>query len=143
MSESGTLLHDVAVRMWNATAASVAQDATDVVGERLFTTLEAGLRRWIGAEGYASLLARAAAEVLPQHPALASVPNLIYDESALPETTSADNRLQRLALLALLVAMMRQLGGIIGEPLAVRLIEQSGTPSSHGPAGEPSSERPS
>jgi hypothetical protein len=42
---------------------------------------------------------------------------------------------QREACIALLVTMMRQLGRIVGESMAIRLIEQSGTPGARGVAG--------
>ncbi len=127
----------VAVRLWDG-AGSAHANSDDVLAncERLFTKLEAGLRRRIGAEGYASLLARSVDHVLPLHPALVTVPNLVTDEGDVVHGTPVDGPAQRTAVLALLVAMMRQLGGIIGINLAIRLIEQSGTPSLGANAGD-------
>ena len=103
----------------------------------LFTLLEAGLRRWIGAEGYASLLSRSLANTLPTHPALSSIPDLGTDtHGGVPDVTSlaADDAARRDAVIALLATMMQQLGGIIGEEMATRLIELSGTPTPRGVA---------
>ena len=127
----------VAMQMWERAATTM--EATDDVrkrGERLFASTEAGLRRWIGAEGYASLLSRAVADVLPEHPALVTIPNVISDETEVSGSMEVDATDQQRAVIALLVAMMRQLGGIIGDNLAIRLIEQSGTPSLRGTAGD-------
>jgi hypothetical protein len=105
----------------------------------LFTLLEAGLRRWIGAEGYAALLSRSVADTLPEHPVLSTISDLGVDEvvSASPPmpVTVADAAVRRDAIIALMAAMMRQLGGIIGEAMAIRLIELSGTPTPRGIAG--------
>ena len=137
MTTRDARMEEVAGRLWTAAAAGATESGDSLARcERLFTDIEAGLRRWIGAEGYASLLSRSAADVLPVYPALLTIPNLITDESEISSSTAADGAAQRTAVLALLVAMMRQLGGIIGDNLAVRLIEQSGTPSPRGIAGE-------
>lgn len=140
MSDGETRLHDVAVQLWGAAVVAVASEDAPVVSEHLFVHLEAGLRRWIGAEGYASLLSRSLSEVLPMHPALSTIPNLLVDELELPAHTRADSPAQRDAILALLTAMMRTLGRIIGENLAVRLIAQSATPSPRGAAGDMNSD---
>lgn len=136
MSEREMQLTAVAHRMWSVTTLD-AGGADDVLllSDLLFARLEAGLRRWIGAEGYASLLTRSIADVVPLHPALATIPNLVADETELPPSTTPDGPAQHDAVIALLVAMLRQLGGIIGDNMAVRLIEQSGTPSPRGAAG--------
>lgn len=130
-------MHEVAARLWDG-AAATPSESDDVLAlcDRLFTKLEAGLRRWIGAEGYASLLARSVADVLPLHPALMTVPNIITDESEVAHFTPVDGSEQRTAVLVLLVAMMRQLGGIIGINLAIRLIEQSGPQRPRTNAGD-------
>lgn len=136
MTSADGPLHEAARRIWAAAAAAVAVDETLTVSDRLLMDLEKRLRRWIGAEGYASLLARSIAEVLPEHAAITTVSNLVNDESELAHRAAGEPVAQQQALLALLVAMMQQLGAIIGENLAVRLIEQSATPSPRGPAGD-------
>jgi hypothetical protein len=137
MTTQEARMEEVAVRLWDE-AGSAHTNSDEVLAncERLFIKLEAGLRRWIGAEGYASLLARSVDHVLPLHPALVTVPNLITDEGEVVHGIPVDGSAQRTAVLALLVAMMRQLGGIIGINLAIRLIEQSGTPSPSANAGD-------
>lgn len=136
----------VARRLWARATEQVAP-ATDstLVIDQLLTSIEAGLRRWVGAEGYAALLSRAVALTLPAHAALSAVADL-----AVPEKPSLDGDAPRFeddaireAVIALLAAMMRQLGGIIGAPMAIRLIEISGTPTPRGIAGPDDSDTPS
>jgi hypothetical protein len=140
MTTSDPRMVEVARSLW-ALAEHDAQPAGDVhaVIDRLFTLLEAGLRRWIGAEGYAALLSRSVADTLPEHPVLSTISDLGVDEvvSASPPmpVTVADAAVRRDAIIALMAAMMRQLGGIIGEAMAIRLIELSGTPTPRGIAG--------
>jgi len=143
MSDPRAKMVLVAHRLWDATAQHLGDsDDVLVICELLLTRLEARLRRWIGAEGYASLLSRSVAESIHDQPALTTIPNLVADETETAAMTANENE-QRDAVLALLVTMMQQLGGIIGDNMAIRLIEQSGTPSPRGVAGsehnEPSS----
>lgn len=123
----------VAQRLWQATARQAQRpDDALAVCDLLLTALEARLRRWIGAEGYASLLSRSVAETRRIHPVLATIPNLLVDESESSAAGIAAEPAQREAILALLVTMMRQLGRIIGAPMAMRLIEQSAVPTPRG-----------
>ncbi len=126
----------VAEQLW-ARAEREVNAAGDLAGtvDVLLTIVDAGLRRWIGAEGYAVLLSRAVAATLPTAPALMSVADVI---DAVPEdttTVSYTSQETKAAVVALLVTMMRQLGGIIGDDMAIRLVELSGKPSPRGNAG--------
>ncbi|AMW05655.1 hypothetical protein [Gemmatimonas phototrophica] len=140
MTTADPRMLEVAQSLW-ALAERDAQPAGDVqsVVDRLFTRLEAGLRRWVGAEGYAALLSRSVADTLPGHPVLSTISDLGADEGmpATPQVpaTVADAAVQRDAIIALMAAMMQQLGGIIGDAMAIRLIELSGTPTPRGIAG--------
>jgi hypothetical protein len=136
MTTPAARLEAVAVRLWEAAqSAPPTADEGRATGARLFLTLEAGLGRWIGVEGYEALLARSVDQVLPVHPALVTVPPLLPEDGEGVHGFPGDGAAQRTAVLALLVAMMRQLGGIIGLTLAMRLFEQSGTPSPGANAG--------
>lgn len=126
----------VASRLWEVTAQVVSpRGDTGATAEQLLVALDAGLRRWIGAEGYAVLLGRCVADTLPSYPALAHVPDLCVtsDTPAAVPPAGADG--VQSAMIALLEAMMRQLSGVIGWELAIRLVETSGTPSTRGTAG--------
>jgi len=104
--------------------------------DHLLTQVEAGLRRWIGAEGYAALLSRAVAQTVPSHPALANITDLGIDLPANGVAPEVSSSATQDAVIALLVTMMQQLGLIIGEEMAIRLMELSGKPSTRGVAGD-------
>lgn len=113
-----------------------------VIIDRLFTGVDAGLRRWVGAEGFAALLARAAAETLPKAPALGAISDIVKS----PSETSArhfTSEQTKAAVVALLVTMMRNLGNIVGEDMAIRLVELSGNPSSRAIASTETNDIPS
>lgn len=114
--------------------AHVLSAADDVL-----TELDAGLRRWIGAEGYAALLKRAVALTLPSHPALHVVPDLAIESASNNGVTyrAAD---VALAMIALLSNMMELLGRIIGPEMASRLVEHIGGPSPRGIVSKPTTD---
>ncbi len=133
----------VAERIWSHAAHGTNASAdVHAIVERVLTDVDAGLRRWIGAEGYASLLARATTETLPLAPALAEIPDLLPSTAldASVSTPYGDAEI-RLAVIALLTTMMRLLGVTIGDTMAIRLVELSGTPSPRGTAGPAKTER--
>jgi hypothetical protein len=134
----------VAERIWARAAGDVIPVGdVDATVELVLTIMEAGLRRWIGSEGYAALLSRAAAETLPMAPALAGIPDLFaappdgVNRTRFPAADTGQ------AVVALLVTMVRLLGTIIGESMAIRLIELSGTPSTRGIASPKTNDLPS
>jgi hypothetical protein len=144
MTDRETRTLAVARRLWDAAAAGTADpDQIDGVIESLLTALDAGLRRWIGAEGYAALLSRSVVDTLPAHPALASISDLGAGDANGEGLPSFEETARREAIMALLSGMMRQLGGIIGDNMAIRLFEQSGQPSPRGVAGVEHNESPS
>ncbi len=118
---------DVAQQLWaNAELDSATADVSITI-DKLLTGLEAGLRRWIGAEGYAALLRRAIDHTMPTHPALCRIPDLTAEWSAVRPVVEASSQAMREAVIALLESIVHILGGIIGEDMAVRLVELSGT----------------
>jgi hypothetical protein len=136
--------HRVAERIWErAAAGAIPAGDVDATVEQVLTIVEAGLRRWIGAEGYAGLLSRAAMETLPTAPALAGISDVVTEPlEGVGQTTFTPVQTQQ-AVVALLVTMIRLLGTIIGEDMAIRLIELSGTPSTRGIAGAETNDLPS
>lgn len=139
----------VAVRLWDAAAASCTEaSGASAVIDVVLVRLESGLRRWIGAEGYAALLSRTVANVVHTHPALAGIADLGAnggDQAVTSPHGASDgaDAAQRDAVIALLNAMMLHLGGIIGDTMAIRLFEQTIIPSQRGTAGAESKESPS
>jgi hypothetical protein len=127
----------VAEHLWRVAAAD-ALPPGDVHAtiELLLRFLDAGLRRWIGAEGYAALLSRAATDALRSAPALAAVSDVFRDQPAPPLSGRVEPSDVEAAVKSLIVAMARHLGAVIGDDLALRLIALSAPPSTRGPAGD-------
>lgn len=134
-------MRTVAEGLWQQTLAREPEADACRVTEMLFTVIDVGLRRWIGAEGFASLLSRAVAETAKAHPILACIPDFGVetaggDDIAPPRQATDEAQLDpdalREAIQSLLVAMTRRLGDIIGDNMAIRLMEQSGTPAPRG-----------
>jgi hypothetical protein len=100
------------------------------------TQLRLGLGRWIGVTGYRALLDRALGLVRPEHPALEGLSCHGAEEplvaAAMREHGAAEVAAGMMAVVAVLIDL---LGRIIGEEMALRLVEQTGT--------ERGSERPS
>lgn len=126
---------DVARMCWaRAEHDARPSSSTTVIVEHVLTHLEAGLRRWIGAEGYAVVLARAVAATIDAHPALAGIADLDTPTSSAALAAPArrilvvDGEASRQAVIALLIAVMQHLGDIIGADMAVRLMAVSGRP---------------
>jgi hypothetical protein len=125
---------DAARRLW----ARIAGDASTpgevaAAAERLSTQLSSGLGRWIGADGYRVLLARALALARVEHPALGGLSCLGGDDPATAAAVQAYSAGEVAAgLVALVAALIELLGRIIGEDMASRLVEQTGIPSPRG-----------
>jgi hypothetical protein len=125
---------DAARRLWaRAAGDSSAPEEVAAAAERICFQLRVGLRRWIGAEGYRALLDRALGQVRAEHPALGGLSCLGGDEPVTTAAVRTDGAGEVAAgLVALVTALIELLGRIIGEEMAVRLVEQIGIPSSPG-----------
>ena len=121
---------DAARRLWTGIAGdATGPDQVAVGAARLFTRLRAGLGRWVGVEGYCALLDRAIALVRVEHPALDSLSCRREDEPLTIETVRAHGPPQVAAgVVALLAELIELLGRIVGDEIAVRLVEQTGDP---------------
>lgn len=132
VSESVQTL-EAARGLWQRVSESGEPDASSAArGDHVLSLVEAGLRKWVGAEGYAALLNRAIALTAPEHPALSAV-----DDLGIARSPSSNGRVYtptevQEGLIALLATLMALLGRIIGESMAMRLIEQIGAPSPRG-----------
>jgi len=97
------------------------------------TQLRAGLGRWVGATGYRALLDRALGLARAEHPALGS---LLCHGGEVPMITAAVRAHGvaevAAAMVAWVAALIELLGRIIGEEMAVRLVEQTDIPSPRG-----------
>lgn len=123
--------HEAALRLWQRAVAAAPSGDVYAATDRVLADLEQGLRRWVGAEGYAALLQRATSMTLPTHPALTRIEDLGL--SPLPGDHAAVTEEDiHVGVVALLAALMELLGRIIGFEMAMRLVEQLGQPSPRG-----------
>jgi hypothetical protein len=102
-------------------------------GDRMCANLRTGLGRWIGTEGYQALVDRALALTREKHPVLGSFSCFGGDEqgtAAAVKTHGAND--VAAGLVALVEAVIELLGRIIGDEMAVRLVEQIAVPSPRG-----------
>ena len=122
---------DAAHRLWAGVAGeATAPDQVAAGVERLFARLRAGLGRWVGAEGYCALLDRAVALVRTDHPVVDGLSCRKADDPVTPAVVRAHGTAEVTAgTVALLAALIDLLGRIVGEEIAVRLVEQTGTPT--------------
>jgi hypothetical protein len=95
--------------------------------------LRTGLGRWIGTEGYQALVDRALTLARPKHPVLGSFSCLGGDEQGTAAAVGAHGAADVAAgLVAFVTAVIELLGRIIGDEMAVRLVEQIAVPSPRG-----------
>jgi len=106
-----------------------APDAVVAATERVYGRVSANLSRWFGTDGTDALFARALVRAQADHPALA---NVRYSRQSplclqgLPETArthgaaAADD-----GVAAILTALIELLSRLIGQDIAMRLVEQS------------------
>ena len=106
-----------------------APDAVAAAAERVCGRVSANLSRWFGTDGTDALFTRAVVRAQAEHPALA---NVRYSRQSplclqgLPETArthgaaAADD-----GVAAILTALIELLGRLIGQDIALRLVEHS------------------
>jgi hypothetical protein len=129
-----TAATDAARRLWARTAADgSASEEVAAAADRMCTQLRAGLGRWIGAEGYRALLERALGLARVEHPALGGLSCLGGDGTMTMAAVRAHGAGEVAAgLVALVATLIDLLGRIVGEEMALRLVEHVGMPSPHG-----------
>jgi hypothetical protein len=125
---------DTARHLWSRAVGNArAPEQITAAAERVCTQLRAGLGRWIGDEGYRTLLDRAAGLVRAEHPALGGLACLRRDEPVATTSTRTHDAVELAAgMVALLATLIELLGRIISAEMAVHLVEQIGTPSVRG-----------
>jgi hypothetical protein len=125
MTQRSPAATEVARRLWQRAAgkASAPEDVA-VAATRMCTELRVGLSRWVGAMGYRALIDRALLLARAEHPALSSLSCHGGDEpvTAAVWAHSADE--VATGMVASVAALVELLGRIIGEEMAVRLVEQ-------------------
>lgn len=124
-------------RLWDRSEADRAAPVpVTVVADRVYVGLRSELGRWIGVDGFHSLLDRSLAAARAEHPALSGLTHLGGED---PLITAAVKEHGSDAVSAGLVGVLAQLtellGRIVGIEMAVHLMDQVGVPSARGFAG--------
>ena len=118
---------EVARRLWESAVGTGSPEDIAAAAERMCAQLYAGLGRWVGNMGYRTLLDRALVLARAEHPALGDLACLGGDDSLTTATREAHSPAEVAAgMVALVAALIELLGRIIGEEMAVRLVEQTG-----------------
>jgi hypothetical protein len=124
---------DAARRLWARAAGNgSAPQEVGAAADRMCAQLRVGLGRWIGAEGYRALLERALGLARAEHPALGGLSCLGGDGAMMAAVRAHGAGEVTAGLVASVAALIELLGRIIGEEMAVRLVEQVGMPSPRG-----------
>jgi hypothetical protein len=127
MTQRSAASTEMARRLWARAADDIsAPEEVAAAAERMCTQLRTGLGRWVGTMGYRALFDRALMLAQAEHPALRSLAC-----GADEPVTTADVRAEgtdevAAGVVALVAALTEVLGRIIGEEMAVRLVEQAG-----------------
>jgi hypothetical protein len=131
---------EAARRLWVRYAGDEATaEGLAAASERLFSELGTRLARWVGAEGFRVLWGRALTLAQVGHPALGNLPNSEWGVQAVVSAVQAHGARQvATGVVSVIATLIDLLGRIIGEEMAVRLVEQTGAPS---PQGESSMRR--
>jgi hypothetical protein len=133
----------VAQDVWALAAGdSTSPEEVAAAAERTCTDLYTGLSRWIGTMGYRILFDRALALARAEHPALSGLECLggqAVTTDIQPAPSAAEVAAGMVALVANLVEL---LGRIVGEEMAVRLVEQTAGERQTGPKHEDTGTEP-
>jgi hypothetical protein len=117
----------VATVVWALAAGdSTSPEEIASAAERTCTDLYTGLSRWIGTMGYRILFDRALAMARAEHPVLGGLECLGGDQPVSAHIQPADGAPDVAAgMVALVAILVELLGRIVGEEMAVRLVEQA------------------
>lgn len=132
MSQTSASAMAAAREFWGRALADARPEDIAAAAERVHLHLREGLSRWIGAEGFRALSARAVSLAQGEHPELGTL-SFDNDEPAL----RAAVRLHGVApvteaLVAQLAAAIDLLGRIVGEEMAMQLVNRAGAMSEPG-----------
>jgi hypothetical protein len=120
---------EVAWRHW-ARAAGDTNTLEEVAAaaERTCTQLQAGLARWVGTEGYRALIDRALLLARAEHPVLGGLSCHGGDQPAITAAVRAHSAAEvRAGMVALVATLIDLLSRIVGEEMAVELVNQAVT----------------
>jgi hypothetical protein len=128
MTQRSAAATEVARRLWQLSVVdSTTPEDVAVAATRMCTGLRVGLTRWVGGMGYRALIDRALLLARAEHPALGSLSCHGGDEPVTTAAVRAHSAAEvGTGMVALVAALVELLGRILGEEMAVRLVEQSG-----------------
>jgi hypothetical protein len=137
--QSSASATEAARRLWTRYASDKGSaEELATAAEHLFTHLEAGLARWVGAEGFRVLRGRALELAQTAHPALRDFSDGAWDVRVVASAVQANGaRDVAVGIIAVIATLIDLLGRIIGQEMAVRLVEQTGAPSPRGQSSIP------
>ena len=132
MTQSSAASTEAARQFWARALSDGTPQEIGPAAARIHLQLRVGLSRWIGAEGFRALSARAISLAQAEHPKL----NILLhdgDEQAITAAVRLHGAAQVTgALEAQLAAVIDLLGRIIGEEMAMQLVQQTGAVSLPG-----------
>jgi hypothetical protein len=108
--------------------ANISDTAVD-----LWTQQRIGLQRWVGVAGYQALFERTLGLTREDYPWLGSTSAFDDDRTQLAMAVRSLGAAEVTnGMVAMLATLIKLLGRIIGDEMAIRLVEQVGTPSPRG-----------
>jgi hypothetical protein len=118
---------EVARRHWaRAGGDTSTPEEVAATAERTCTQLQAGLARWVGTEGYRALIDRALLLARAEHPALGSLSCHGGDQPLTTAAVRAHSAAEVTAgIVALVVTLIDLLSRVVGEEMAVQLVNQA------------------
>ncbi|MEO7136721.1 MAG: hypothetical protein ABI037_03300 [Gemmatimonadales bacterium] len=127
MTQRSAIVTEVARDLWVRDAVDVsAPEEVVAAAERICVQLQAGLARWVGTEGYRALLLRVLELTRAEHPALSRVSCNGSDEQEIAAAVRAHSAAEVTAgMVALVATLIDLLSRIIGEEMAVELVNQA------------------
>jgi hypothetical protein len=118
---------EVARRHWaRAVGDTSTLEEVAAAAERTCTQLQAGLARWVGTMGYRALIDRALLLARAEHPALGSLSCHGGDEPVTTAAVRAHSAAEvATGMVALVATLIDLLSRIVGEEMAVELVNQA------------------
>jgi hypothetical protein len=130
---------DTARQLWHTNAGDERTPETVAAGaDRLWSGLSIRLGRWIGATGYHVLLNRAVGIALSEHACLHDL-SCGGGEAALVATTARMHGAGEVAesMVTVATVLIDLLGRIVGEDMAIHLVNHVTSPSPHSNGANP------
>jgi hypothetical protein len=122
---------EVARALWVRDAVDVGTpEEAAAAADRVCAQLRTGLARWIGSEGYRTLLNRALEAARAEYPALRGLSCIDSDGQEVAAAVREHGAAQVTAgIVAVVATVIDLLGRIVGEEMAVELVNQMGAAS--------------